>query len=779
MSIPLRVKTAGAALLCSLVLASSAFADTSEDVDRRCEEGGYVDSAELCDLRAKIADEFGKPPEVGQAFRLRAARHRLWQCKDPTSEPCLQALDRLWAESEDPAEVTMAAALYQQGCAQTHTAAACMRASAAAWHGRGVPVDAVASLAWARQCTSCTTFTPDVLAPPHAAMEWAKTDEQTDLARIRALAAAGALAEAEAVLQRARERKDLSAPAATTLADELGTALWRVEVEPHVAHGQPLVALGAAEQLVDRFGSPRLREQRNRLRATLQAVQLDQMRQASAARLPQAARFHALWADALGADVVVPAATDPFADLPSNVKLTGLPSSCDWLAPGLDLRYRPERARTEIRASLVCTHTTEQRTVTTTTTANEEVREPRTRTVPGECSQTRVLCVGGYKTSDWCIKTECTPAREVTYYEKVVKPVTRTKHEQKQHTRATVRGRLDGPFGTATIDFDQGGFDGVDDGALAAVAREVDRMVQPVKDAQLAKERAGAKAAPSALVRQEHLLRAMALGLPATALAEATGLTSQQLDELLEYARFALPAPPAPATGPLALAAPTAIDSGFSTARFPAPTRPAMSGPTEDVSTTMVAGPRRGPSSPRLPRGLLFGAGALRRAGGMVEGTGAGVRVEHGLQLARSFRLTHVVMLAGGYDAELGPSFDARAGVATGVRTGAVTAQYMLGLGFGVLGARDEQTGASRSESGADLFHGADLTIGKDRGLALHGRFLFVMGGPIDSGTRITGELLYRRVAGDEVGLAITRHHVENGENVVGLGLLYRTARSR
>jgi hypothetical protein len=36
---------------------------------------------------------------------------------------------------------------------------------------------------------------------------------------------------------------------------------------------------------------------------------------------------------------------------------------------------------------------------------------------------------------------------------------------------------------------------------------------------------------------------------------------------------------------------------------------------------------------------------------------------------------------------------------------------------------------------------------------------------------------VYRWPAGNELGLALTRHHLGNDENILGLALIYRTAR--
>jgi hypothetical protein len=178
-----------------------------------------------------------------------------------------------------------------------------------------------------------------------------------------------------------------------------------------------------------------------------------------------------------------------------------------------------------------------------------------------------------------------------------------------------------------------------------------------------------------------------------------------------------------------------------------------------------------------LPRGTLVGAGVSQRSGGTDQPRGLGLRAEYGLGLDSTWDLSFGVMLAGGYDETFGASFDGQLALGTGYKGENVQAQWLGGAGAGKVPGYDS-SGQREGGVAFDVFHGPDLTIGAEAdGLVAHARLLFVYGGGLSSGTRITGDAVYRWPAGNELGLALTRHHLGNDENILGLALIYRTAR--
>jgi hypothetical protein len=749
-------------------VAAGVVADDGATVQQRCESGGYVDSAASCNrLAAQTSD-----PAVARLYRLRAARHDLWQCQRSGITTCHEAMATLWAHSEDPAEVTMAAGYLQKVCAEDKRPAACQVAALAAWYGRGVPVDAVATFAWGHRCEHCTSFTPDYV-PKELVGPWTNSPPEVRAARIKALAAAGAPFETILALKHERSDGVLAQGVLEQLADEIAAARWRVEIDPLLAKQQWRAALASADMLVERLPSPSVKARRDRLHADLLRRHLDAMKGARAARLPLAERVHAAVARLLGAEVEIPPdATPAWRELPIHPKLTGLDGSCNSLLSDLNNRYPPAAANVEIRAPLACSRVTRKETRIVSKPEWKTITTEKRTKIKGTTEVRSTMCVGGYKRageSDICSVITTTPDRvEVTtetHKEKVMRDV----REEYSVERVVVRGTLEGPIGTATVDGERA--DGVE-----VIAEAVDSLIGRVKDAQIEKELAKAKGAPP-LVVEEQKLRALTLGRDSD-LAGTFGLSGAQLTKLLAERTLPKehPAEIAWATAPEE--APARVAFEYVASRYPEPKLPAMPEPTPAptvVEHRDVEKPFTMPSL--LPGQTLIGAGALLRSGGMDETRGVGLRAEYGMHLDSTWDLALGVMLAGGYDKTFGASFDGQLAFGTGYKSENVQAIWLAGGGAGKLASRDAN-GRIVGDAAFDVFHGPDLTIGAEsEGLLAHARFFWIYGGSILSGTRITAEVAYRWLAGNELGLALTRNHLATDENILGLGLIYRTAR--
>ena len=765
----------------------------------RCESGRYLESSAACTQLAAAASTDAERSRL----ELVALRNLLWTCADASAGArCDGVLLGLWANTTDPQEVTTVLSLSQTRCLAGN-AAGCQRARDAAWSGRGTAVDGAASYGWNAQCPACGAWAPTEIAPADGGA--VLTPDQR-LGRASQLASAGGRLEAMGILRAELAAglyagNDLAARAQVLA----GSAqLWSAEVAPYIT-AEPLRALVAAEALVARApAEPELAGRLAQLRASVVAPALARLEQARLAALPLATWFHAARAAQLGATVPVTkvSVATLWPQLPAEAHVT-LPADCAWAQPS-----EGPGPLLPVTASVTCTRTVSAPVVGDETyTTQVEVPVERTHTVKGGSSSytqdrtcTRENCIKMGNAGNTCFTERYVCGRDtitssspdttatVTVMEKQDRQQTR--RVQRRTLAITITGELIGAGGRVPLairreraeiaDLGSGGRTFSDSSlsdleltGRAEVGAAAAQLVAGVRRGTLAGELTAAASERDPLRAEEHALRAVLLGDPGARLVAAYQLTSS-VQALLDGAALVLPAVAvAAASTP---AAPSVIAGGYPLSRYPS--RPTVQ---LDVPPPTPLTERLG----RLVRRTEVVIEQTDRDGpppplsvGKTNSTMTGVRIERGWNLSDEefgMGFSPGFTLGGGSDDKLGGYYEARVGVAAGMRGESIQFLAIGAVGVAGLGVFDVGATVER-RSELELIYGAELRYGLDAGWSLDGRLWGNTGGPLGAGLYASGQLLRRWPSGTELGVEVSRRDHGDAALMTGIGIMFRTA---